>query len=85
MFRCLPIVVYTRNSARNWVVTSDALVWSSPFISSWTTSGFFTMHLNSSEVDPVAKGAMLAVALGGAEYEVGVGNENITDGCRSGG
>lgn len=43
------------------------------------------MHLNSSEVDPVAKGAMLAVALGGAAYEVGVGNENITDGCRSGG
>lgn len=42
--------------------------------------GFLTTHLKSSEAEPVAKGARFWAGLGGAEYEVGVGNENIEAG-----
>lgn len=41
------------------------------------TSGFLTMHLKSSDADPVAQGARDAVGLGGAQYCVGVGKENM--------
>ena len=42
MFLWRVTVVYTRSSARNWVVTSLALDCISPLISSWTTFGFLT-------------------------------------------
>lgn len=84
MFRCLATVVYTLSSARNCVVTSDAFDCISPLISSCTTSGFLTIHLNSSDADPCAQGTRLAVGLGGAQYAVGVGKEKMAVGCRGG-
>lgn len=84
MLRWRETVVYTRSSARNWVVTSCEFDCISPFISSWTTSGFFTTHLKRTEADPCAQGAMWAVGFGGAEYADGVGKEKMEVGWRGG-
>lgn len=67
MFLWRVTVVYTRSSARNWVVTSLALDCISPLISSWTTLGFLTTHLKSSEAEPAAHGGRFCVGLGGAQ------------------
>jgi hypothetical protein len=66
------------------VVTSYAFDCISPLISSCTTFGFLTMHLNSSEAEPKATGARLATGFGGAEYDVGVGKEKMEFGCLGG-
>lgn len=66
------------------MVTSYAFDCISPLISIWTTFGFLTMHLNSSEADPNAAGARLRTGFEGAEYDVGVGKEKIEFGCLGG-
>jgi hypothetical protein len=65
-------------------VTSYAFDCISPLISSCTTFGFLTMHLNSSEAEPNAIGERLATGFEGAEYDVGVGKEKIEFGCLGG-
>lgn len=83
-FRCLLTVVYTRSSARNCTLTSRRLLCISPLISICTILGFFTTHLKSSEALPVANGKRFSVGCGGAEYDVGVGNEKMEEGCDGG-
>lgn len=65
-------------------MTSFALDCISSLISSCTTFGFLTIHLNSSDADPVAQGARFCVGFGGALYEVGVGKEKIDEGLCGG-
>jgi len=66
MFQCCDTVVYTRNSARNCVVTTDALDCNVHLSVDLELYNIGFLH-NALEAEPCAIGARFAVWFGGAQ------------------